>query len=181
MEVEKTFSCIGQSTSGPKWDKINVWIYQIDMLLPKMSRHYVGTRHFFSRNKQQKDSRQPKKLRCMILHDHKIIWAKICCCNSCTKLQRSMPDPWFPRFHFNSQKDDCFNFVGSMWYGRSWPQESLERGKMNWAWKKNTFSRSNYKWVSSGLGDCWRDVMLSETHSTLACSVCVDKYSWLFS
>ncbi len=36
----------------------------------------------------------------MILHDHKIIWAKICCCNSCTKLQRNMPHPWFPRFPF---------------------------------------------------------------------------------
>ena len=124
MEVEKPFSCIGQSTSDEKWDKINDWNYQIDMLLPKMSWHNVGARHVFLANEQQKDCWQPKKLRCMILHDHKIIWAKICCCNSCTKLQRRMPHPWFPRFHFDSQKDDCFNFVESMWYGRSWPRRA---------------------------------------------------------
>jgi hypothetical protein len=37
--------------------------------------------------------------------------------------------------------------------------ESLERGKMNWAWKKNTFSRSNYNWVSNDFGDYSRDVL----------------------
>ena len=37
MEVEKPFSCIGQSTSDEKWDKINYWNYQIDMLLPKLA------------------------------------------------------------------------------------------------------------------------------------------------
>ena len=47
MEVEKPFSCIGQSTSDEKCDKINDWNYQIDMLLPKMSRLYVGARHIF--------------------------------------------------------------------------------------------------------------------------------------
>ena len=80
------------------------------------------TSFFYKR--AQKDCWQPKKLRYMILHDHKITWAKICCCNSCTKLQRSMPHPRFPRFHFDSQKDDCFNFVESMWYGRSWPRRA---------------------------------------------------------
>ena len=124
MEVEKPFSCIGQSTSDEKWDKINDWNYQIDMLLPKMSIRYVGARHVFLANEQQKECWKQKKLRCMILHDHKIIWAKICCCNSCTKLQRSMPHPRFPWFHFDSQKDDCFNFVESMWYGRSWPRRA---------------------------------------------------------
>ena len=87
MEVEKPFSCIGQSTSDEKWDKNNDWNYQIDMLLPKMSRHYVGARHIFSTNEQQKVCWQPKKMRCMILHYHKIIWANICCCDSCTKLR----------------------------------------------------------------------------------------------
>ncbi len=43
----------------------------MDMLLPKMSRHYVGARHLFSTNEKQKVSWQPKKLRCMILHYHK--------------------------------------------------------------------------------------------------------------
>ena len=90
MEVERPFSCIGQSIGDEKWDKINDWNYQIDMLLPKMSRHHVGARHVFLANEQQKDCWQPKKLRCMILHDHKIIWSKVSCCNSCTKLQRSM-------------------------------------------------------------------------------------------
>ena len=112
------------STSDEKCDKINDWNYQIDMLLPKMSRHCVGTRHVFLANEQQKECWQQKKLRCMILHDHKIIWAKICCCNSCTKLQRSMQHPRFARLHFDSQKDDCFNFVESMWYGRSWPRRA---------------------------------------------------------
>jgi hypothetical protein len=51
MEFEKPFSCIGQSTSDEKWDIINDWDYQIDMLLPKLSRHYVG---IFSTNEQQK-------------------------------------------------------------------------------------------------------------------------------
>jgi hypothetical protein len=59
MEVEKPFLCIGQSTSDENWDKINDWNYQIDMLLPKMSRHYVGTRHIFSTNEQQKGCWQP--------------------------------------------------------------------------------------------------------------------------
>ena len=40
--------------------KINDWNYQIDMLLPKMSRHYVDARHVFSTNEQQKDCWQPK-------------------------------------------------------------------------------------------------------------------------
>ncbi len=43
-----------------RWGKINDWIYQIDILLPKMSRHYVGARHIFSTNEQQKESWQPK-------------------------------------------------------------------------------------------------------------------------
>jgi hypothetical protein len=73
MEVEKPFSCIGQSTSDEKCDIINDWNYQIDMLLPKMSRHYVGARHVFPTNEQQKYCWQPEKLRFMILHDHKII------------------------------------------------------------------------------------------------------------
>ncbi len=30
---------------------------------------------------------------------------------------------------------------------------------MNWAWKKNTFSRSNYNWVSRHFGDQYEDVM----------------------
>ncbi len=51
MKVEKLFVCIGQSTSDEKWDKINDWI---DILLPKMSRHYVGARHVFFTNEQQK-------------------------------------------------------------------------------------------------------------------------------
>jgi hypothetical protein len=93
-----------------------IWSSLISCCFPKCcfpkwadsARHYVGARHVFSTNEQQKDCWQPKKLRCMILHDHKIIWAKICCCNSCTSLQRSMPHPWFPRFHFDSQKDGCF-------------------------------------------------------------------------
>ncbi len=150
-------------SSDGKWDKINDWNYQVDLLLPKMSRNCVGARHVFSTNEQQKVCWQRTKLRCMILHYHTIIWAKICCCNSCTKLQRSMPHPWFPRFHFNSQKDDCFNFIESIWYGRSWPRRAwiraLERGEMNWAWKKNTFSRSNYNWVCGVFGYNSRDVM----------------------
>ncbi len=55
MEVETPFSCIGQSTSDEKWGQmtqINDRIYQIDMLLPNMSRHYVGARHIFSSNEQ---------------------------------------------------------------------------------------------------------------------------------
>jgi hypothetical protein len=32
MEVEKTFLCIGQSTSDEKSNKINDWNYQFDML-----------------------------------------------------------------------------------------------------------------------------------------------------
>jgi hypothetical protein len=71
MEVEKPFLCMGQSTSYEKRDKINDWNYQIDMLLPKMSRHYIGLRHDFLTKEQQKVCWQPKKLRCMILHDHK--------------------------------------------------------------------------------------------------------------
>jgi hypothetical protein len=74
MEVETTFSCIGQSTSDEKRGKINYWIDQIDMLLPKMSRHYVGARHIFSTNKQHKYCWQPKKLKCMIRHYHNIVY-----------------------------------------------------------------------------------------------------------
>ncbi len=140
MEVERPFSCIGQFTSDEKWDKINDWNYQIDMLLPKMSRHYVGARHVFSTNEQQKDCWQPEKLRWMILNDHEIIWANICCCKSCKKLQRSMPPL------------DFLDFILI-------PKKSLERGKMNWALKKNTFSLSNYNWVSSVFGDENQDVM----------------------
>jgi hypothetical protein len=74
MEVEKPFSCIGQSTSDEKGDKINDWNYQIDILLPKTSRYYVGARNVFSTNEQQKDCWEQKKLTCMmVLHDHKII------------------------------------------------------------------------------------------------------------
>ncbi len=56
LEVEKPFSCIGQSTSDEKWDIINDWNYQIDMLLPKTSRHrdYIGSRHIFPTTEQQK-------------------------------------------------------------------------------------------------------------------------------
>ncbi len=35
-----------------------------------VSRHYVGARHSFSTNEQQKVCRQPKKMRYMILHYH---------------------------------------------------------------------------------------------------------------
>ncbi len=86
MEVKTPFSCIGQSTSDEKWGIISDWIYQIDMLLRKMSRHYVGARHIFSTNKQQKVCWEPKTLRCMILPYPKFVWANICCCNSCTRL-----------------------------------------------------------------------------------------------
>jgi hypothetical protein len=54
MEVETPFSCIGQSTSGENLLKND--------LLPKMSRHYVVTRHIFSTNEQQKVCWQPKQL-----------------------------------------------------------------------------------------------------------------------
>ncbi len=66
MEVEKPFSCIGQSTSDEKWDIINDWKYQIDMLLPKMSRYYVGARYSFPTNEQRKVCWQPKKIE---MHD----------------------------------------------------------------------------------------------------------------
>ncbi len=75
MEVKTPFSCIGQSTRHKKWCLIHDWIYQIDMLLPKTSRHYVGTRLIFSTNELQTVCWQPKNLRCMILLYHKIIWA----------------------------------------------------------------------------------------------------------
>ncbi len=41
IQVETPFSCIGQSTRDEKRGIINDWIYQIDQLLPKMSRHHV--------------------------------------------------------------------------------------------------------------------------------------------
>jgi hypothetical protein len=66
IEVEKPLSCIGQSTSDEKWDKIKDWNYQIDMLLSKMSRPYAGARHVFLANEQQKDCWQPKKIE---MHD----------------------------------------------------------------------------------------------------------------
>jgi hypothetical protein len=40
--------------------QINDGNYQIDMLLPKMSRHYVGARHVFLTKEQQKVCWQPK-------------------------------------------------------------------------------------------------------------------------
>jgi hypothetical protein len=70
MEVKKPSSCIGQSTSDEKLDKINDWNYQIDMLLPKMSRHCVAPDTFFSVKEQQKfccQWPQPKKFE---MHDH---------------------------------------------------------------------------------------------------------------
>jgi hypothetical protein len=50
MEVEMPVSCIGQSTSDEKWGTINDWIYQIDVLLPKTSRHHVGAKNSFWTN-----------------------------------------------------------------------------------------------------------------------------------
>ncbi len=41
---------------------INDWIYQIDMLLPKMSRRYVGARHIYSTNEQQKSLLAAEKI-----------------------------------------------------------------------------------------------------------------------
>ena len=52
-----------------------------------------------------------------------------------------------------------FNFVESLWYGRSWPQSQSERGKSNLEWKKNTFILSNYNelvdFLSSGMETPW--------------------------
>jgi hypothetical protein len=43
------------------------------MLLPNTIRHYVGTGHIISKKEQQTFCWQPKLLRRMILHYHKII------------------------------------------------------------------------------------------------------------
>ncbi len=51
VEVETPFLCMGQSTSDEKWGIINDWIYQIDMLLTKMSRQTLCRRqtHLFAK------------------------------------------------------------------------------------------------------------------------------------
>jgi hypothetical protein len=54
MEVETPVSFTGQSTRCEKWGLINDLIYQVDMLLPKMSRRYVCARHIFRRTGSKK-------------------------------------------------------------------------------------------------------------------------------
>ncbi len=156
LEVEKP--CIGQSISDEKWGKINYWNYQIDMLLPKMSicRHQP---HFLT-NEQQKVCWQPKKLRCMILHYHKIKWANICCCNSSKKLQRSILHLNFLDFISIPKKIIVLissNRCGMVGAGLG----GLRKGENELSWKKNTSSHSNYSWVSCVFGDQNRDVMLA--------------------
>ncbi len=93
MEVENPLSSCDLSTSDGKYHINNDWIYQIHLLLPWTSRHDVGTRPIFLTKKQQKDCWQRKNPRCMILHDHEFIWAKIRCCTACTKLQQGILNP----------------------------------------------------------------------------------------
>ena len=112
----------------------------------------------FSTNEQQNVCRQQIKLRCMILHDHWIIWAKILCSNACTKLQQSIWHPHFPQFHFDPQKEDVLilldwcNMVGvGLW--------ALRKGENELVTKKDTFSHWIYNWVRTDFGDQKRDAM----------------------
>ncbi len=58
--LKRLFSCIDQATSDEIWGLIKDWIYQIDMLLLKTNRHYVGARHIFSKIEPQAFCWQPK-------------------------------------------------------------------------------------------------------------------------
>ncbi len=109
MEVKNPFSSIVQSTSDEKWYTDNDWIYRINMLpgscLPKRADTTLAPIPFFRLRSSKTFAGERKKLRCMILHDHEIIWAKIRCCNACTKLKQSVRHPCFAPFHFDPQKD----------------------------------------------------------------------------
>ncbi len=74
-----------------------------------------------------------------------------------------MRHPWLPRFHVDPQKDECFNFVESVWCGRSWPRRAKKKGKWIEQERKNPFSRSNYNWVTCGFGDQNGNVMPSSS------------------
>jgi hypothetical protein len=78
-----------------------------------------------------------------ILKSYERIFVAAIHAQSCTGALNTLD---FARFHFDSQKDDCFNFVTveSMGVGlgelRKGGNDSLNELSM----KKNTFSRSNY-------------------------------------
>ena len=125
---------------------------------PKLADTMMAQNPFFRKRSGKTFGWQRKKLRCMILHDHEIIWAKIRCCNACTKRQQSVRHPRFPPFHFDLQKDVgliSVNRCGMVGVGLG----ALRKGEMNLVAKKNSFSRSVYNWVRADFGDQKRDAM----------------------
>ena len=98
---------------------------------PKQEDTMLAPNPFFSTKEQQNVCRQRKKLRCMILHNHEIIWAKIHCCNVCTKLQQSVWHPCSAPFHFDPQKDVlislnlCYMVGVGLWALRKTENESI--------------------------------------------------------
>jgi hypothetical protein len=123
MEIETPFSSTGQSTSDEKQGSINDWTYHFDMLHPKTSWHNVGTRPIFPQRSSNEFAGSQNK---------RLTWVKNRWCNSCTKLQRSMFHTWFPPFHRDSTRDDCFNFVEQLWCSRSWPQHYEKEKNQIW-------------------------------------------------
>jgi hypothetical protein len=93
----------------------------------------------------------------MILHYHKIIWANICCCNLCKRRwtihAQSCRGAWhtldFLDFISNPKKMISSNRCGMVGGGLG----KLRKGGNELRRKKNTFSRSNYNWVSCVFGD----------------------------
>jgi hypothetical protein len=88
------------------------------MLFPNMCRHYVGAKHFFSTNEQQKVCRQPKKIEMQdptqsLNHMSEYLLLQF--------MHKAAEEHDTPLISFRFPKDDCFNFVESIWYGRNWP------------------------------------------------------------
>ncbi len=125
-----------------------------------MSRRYVGARHVFSTNEQQNGCWQPKNWDA---------WSYT--------IIKSYERTFVAEIHTQSCKGAChtldfldfilipkkmivlilLNRCGLVEVGLG----ELRKGENELSMKKNTFSLSNYNWVSNDFGDQSRDVMLS--------------------
>jgi hypothetical protein len=120
------------------------------MLPPKMSRHYVGAKHIFSTNEQQKVCWQPKKW-WMILHFHKKNMSE----DLLLPFMHKATGAWHTHdfLHFMSIPKKIIVLISSKRCGVvGVGLGALVKRKMKLTRKKNTFSRSNYNWVSCGFG-----------------------------
>ncbi len=125
------------------------------LLLPKMSRKYVGARHIFptNLNEQQTVWQQPKKIE--MQHDPTLSLNQVCkdlLLWFMHKAAYKHGTPLILSISFDSQKMIGFITSNRMWYGRSWPWRAYVGGEWVAPEKKNTFSRSNYNWVNCVLG-----------------------------